>query len=92
MATVREQSSPKFLLESLRKAVPSAAGLVVTTLPRGDLQIVQPSSVNDGLLKAYARGFHAEDKLTWQTIVRQRPVTARDAWQGDSLNETSYAH
>src|SRR5688572_26747716 len=91
VASVREQSSPKFLLETLRRVIPSSAGLVVTTLPRGDLQVVQPSNVSDLLLKAYARGFHAEDNLTWQTIVRQKPVLLKDAWSDDELRQTSYA-
>jgi AraC-like DNA-binding protein len=63
----------------------------VTTLPRGDLQVVQPSNVSDGLLKAYARGYHTEDALTWQTIVRQKPVDARDVWSADALDQTAYA-
>ena len=29
--------------------------------PRGDLQIVQPANVSDGLLKSYARGYHSDD-------------------------------
>lgn len=91
MASVKEQSSPKFLLESLRRAVPSSAGLVLTTLPRGDIQVVQPSSVSDGLLRAYARGFHAEDGLTWQTIVRNKPIRATDVWSEQSLQQTPYA-
>ena len=91
MASVREQSSPKYLLDSLRKAVPSAAGLVVTTLPRGDLQVVQPSNVSEGLLRAYARGFHAEDGLTWQTIVGGQPVRAADVWDDESLRQSPYS-
>jgi AraC-like DNA-binding protein len=79
-------------LESLRKVVPTSAGLVVSTLPRGDLQVVQPSNVSDGLLKAYARGFHAEDALSWQTIVRQKPLRLADAWDEQALRETPYAH
>lgn len=91
MATVKEQSSPKFLLDSLRKVVPSAAGLVVTTLPRGDLQVVQPSNVSDGFLRAYAKGFHAEDGLTWQTIVGNKPLRASDVWKGDTLRNSPYS-
>ncbi len=91
MASVREQTSPKHLLESLRKAIPTAAGLVLTTLPRGDLQVVQPSNVSEGLLKAYARGFHAEDALTWQTIVRRKAVRAGDVWSEADLGQTPYA-
>ena len=90
MASVKEQNSPKFLLESLRKVVPSSAGLVVTTLPRGDLQVVQPSNVSDGLLKAYARGFHAEDNLTWQTIVRNKPLHLKDVWSDEEVRQTPY--
>jgi AraC-like DNA-binding protein len=92
VASAREQSSPKFLLDTLRKVVPSAAGLVVTTLPRGDLQVVQPSNVSDGLLKAYARGFHSEDALSWQAIVRHQPLRAKDVWSDTQLGETAYAH
>lgn len=90
MASLKETSSPKFLLDSLRKAVPSAAGLVLTTLPRGDIQVVQPSNVSDGLLRAYARGFHAEDGFTWQTIVRNRPVRVGDVWSEQALRQTPY--
>jgi AraC-like DNA-binding protein len=75
----------------LRKVVPSAAGLIVSTLPRGDLQVVQPSNVSDGLLKAYARGFHTEDALTWQAIARHQPLRARDVWSEAELGETAYA-
>jgi AraC-like DNA-binding protein len=92
VASAREQTSPKSLLDTLRKTVPSAAGLVVTTLPRGDLQVIQPSNVSDGLLKAYARGFHAEDTLSWQTIVRHQPVRLQDAWTDNELSQTAYAH
>jgi AraC-like DNA-binding protein len=91
VASVKEQSSPKFLLESLRKVATIGGGLVVTTLPRGDLQVVQPSNVSDGLLKAYARGFHAEDALTWQTITRQKPLTPRDVWSDEELRQSAYA-
>jgi AraC-like DNA-binding protein len=91
VASVKEQSSPKFLLDSLRRVVPSSAGLVVTTLPRGDIQVVQPSNVSEGLLRAYARGFHAEDVLTWQTIVRDRPVRLGDVWSEQALRQTPYA-
>jgi hypothetical protein len=90
VASVKEQSSPKFLLDSLRRAVPSAAGLVLTTLPRGDIQVVQPSNVSDGLLRAYARGFHAEDGLTWQTIVRNRAVRVGDVWNDQALGQNPY--
>ena len=91
MASAKEQSSPKFLLDSLRKVVPSAAGLVVTTLPRGDLQVVQPSNVSDGLLRAYAKGFHAEDSLTWRAIVGGKPTRSGDVWDGEALRDTPYA-
>jgi AraC-like DNA-binding protein len=91
VASARDQISPKYLLDSLRKAVPAENGLVITTVPRGDLQIVQPSSVSDGMLKAYARGFHTEDSLTWQTIVRRKPVDVRDVWDEKSLRQTAYS-
>lgn len=73
------------LLEGLGKQVPFTEGIVTTTLPRGSLQIVQPARVPEALLKEYAREYHLHDKLTWQAILRQQPVTASDVWPaGDS--------
>jgi AraC-like DNA-binding protein len=83
--------SPKHLLDTLRKAVPSSTGLVITTLPRGDLQVVQPVNVADGLIKAYQRGFHTEDTLTWQTVLRDKPLRVGDVWDNDTLRQTSYS-
>lgn len=72
--------------------MPSTAGLVVSTLPRGNLQVVQPSNVSDGLLKAYARGFHAEDLLSWGAIVKQKPLRGTDAWSEQEFKDSAYTH
>ncbi len=52
------------IFELIGQKMPIAEGLVVTTLPRGSLQIAQPAKLPETLLKAYAKGMHAEDKLT----------------------------
>ena len=90
MALGREQSSPKLLFEAIRKAVPTTAGLVISTLPRGNIQIVQPMNVSDGLLKAYSRGFHAEDTLSWQAIARNKPLRTSDVWTDEQLRQSPY--
>jgi AraC-like DNA-binding protein len=66
----------KQALELLEKALPFAQAVVVTTLPRGSLQVAQPAKLPETLLKGYAREFHLEDRLTWQAILGQKPVTA----------------
>jgi AraC-like DNA-binding protein len=90
VAPGREQSSPKLLLEAIRKSIPTTAGLVVTTLPRGNIQVVQPMNVSDGLLKAYARGFHAEDSFSWQAIARQKPLRTSDVWTDQQYRQSPY--
>ena len=89
-ATAREQTSSKYLLDAVKKAVPSAQVLIVTTLPRGDLQVTQPAHVSDALLRAYARGYHAEDLLTWQSILKRKAVRASDCWSKENFHSTPY--
>src|SRR5688500_15019117 len=78
-------------LDTARKAVPSAEGFVITTLPRGDLQVAQPSQISESLLRAYARGFHREDCLTWQSIVRRKALRPSDCWNKETFKNTDYA-
>jgi AraC-like DNA-binding protein len=79
MSTTREVISCRHLLDQLRPAAAFAQGLVITTLPRGGLQIAQPLNVSEAVLKAYADGLHAEDRLTWQAVLRHRPVRLGEA-------------
>ena len=89
-APQREQLNPRQLLEQLRKAVPSAQGLVITTVPRGGLQVLQPSTVPESLVKAYTAALHTEDRLTWQTIVKRKTQRASDAWSNRELENSAY--
>ena len=89
-ALQREQTHPRQLLEQLRKAVPSAQGLVITTVPRGGLQVLQPSTVPETLVKAYTNTLHTEDRLTWQTILKRKAQRASDAWSNKELEASAY--
>jgi AraC-like DNA-binding protein len=91
-SSVRENTAPgaRQLLEQIRKAVPAAQGLVVTTVPRGGLQVMQPSTVSDSLVKAYSATLHTEDRLTWQTILRHKPQRLGDCWNAKELEQSGY--
>jgi len=86
----REQTNPRQLLEQLRKAVPAAQGLVITTVPRGGLQVLQPSTVPETLVKSYTTSLHAEDRLTWQSILKRKAQRATDAWSSKELESSAY--
>jgi AraC-like DNA-binding protein len=68
------------LLDNLERRLPFSEAIVTTTLPRGSLQIVQPARVPEALVKEYSREYHLHDKLTWQAILRQETVTAKQLW------------
>jgi AraC-like DNA-binding protein len=87
------------IFEAIGQRMPIAEGLVVTTLPRGSLQIAQPAKLPEPLLKAYAKGLHAEDKLTWATILKNEAVSADDVkgfgegrYARDWMNANGFAH
>lgn len=87
------------IFEMIGQKMPIAEGLVITTLPRGSLQIAQPAKLPEPLLKAYAKGLHAEDKLTWATILQNKAVAAEDVegfsegrYARDLMNPHGFAH
>ncbi len=56
------------------------------------MQIIQPSRVNDALLRAYTKTYHAYDRPTWEAIIRETPVRAIDCWQAAELETSPYVN
>jgi AraC-like DNA-binding protein len=67
-------------LESIAAVIPFSQVLVISTLPRGGTQILQPANVSDVLARAYAREAYAWDRATWQAIVQDKVVEGRHLW------------
>lgn len=74
------------VFENTAEAVPLAEALVVTAMPRGSLQIMQPPRVPEVLLKNYQREMHLHDALTWQAILRGQAVRASDVFDHGTHN------
>ena len=74
----------KQIADVLQDAVGGAVSVIVTTLPRGSLQIAQPAKVSESLLKGYQRELHLEDRLTWQAIMTGKPVTSADVFDDNA--------
>src|SRR3954470_8056951 len=68
--------------ETIYKAMPVELGVMISSVPRGGLQVAQPQRVPEGFLKGYSREFHAEDRLSWQAILKGQPVTGTQAISG----------
>ena len=71
----------RHLLDGLSKQLAFNEAVVVTTLPRGTLQIAQPARLSETFVKDYGREFHLEDRLTWQSILANRPIAAAEAFK-----------
>jgi AraC-like DNA-binding protein len=78
------------LFDLLKRVLPFAEGVIVSSLPRGGLHIVQPPTLSEGLTRAYGRDLEAHDRLSWQVIAQQRPLRAADAWAGGELEANRY--
>lgn len=79
------------LIDQAGREIPAAQVTLLTTMPRGGLQIIQPQRVGESMLKNYLHDLHAQDKTTWSAIVRRQPVRGSEVW-GDALNQSEYAH
>ncbi len=80
----------KQAFELVENAMPVAQVVLVTTMPRGSLQIAQPARLPELFLKSYAREFHLEDRLTWQSILSGQPVEAAGVLGSSSRFATEF--
>ncbi len=78
------------IFEQLAEVVPLSEGVIVTSLPRGSLQIAQPQRLSESLLRGYSKEFHLLDRPTWQAVTRQRVVRARDCWPAGEFEQSRY--
>src|SRR5947199_8529422 len=78
------------IFDAVAKAIPCAQVLMVSSLPRGGLQIVQPSNCPEILVKGYNRELHTEDRLTWQAIQKGAPVKGSTAWSSAGYESSRF--
>ena len=64
------------LVDAAARDVTSTQVLLLTTLPRGGLQLLQPMKVTDTLVKPYVREWQAEDDSSWKAITTGKTVRA----------------
>jgi AraC-like DNA-binding protein len=77
--------------EALAKSVRLSDAWIVTSMPRGGLQIVQPGTVREDLIRGYAREWHAEDAMTWRAIAEHRTVRAVECWPPGEFAGSNYS-
>lgn len=82
----------KQLFDYVRQIVPFSQGLLVSTLPRGGMHIVQPGKVADSLMKAYDRSLQAEDRLAWQAVMRNQALRIDELWSEADFQSSPYLH
>ncbi|MDP9174614.1 MAG: AraC family transcriptional regulator [Planctomycetota bacterium] len=78
------------MLENQSDFVKHSEAWIVSSMPRGGLQMVQPANVGDAWLKPYARQFHTEDAPTWRAIIEGRPLRGDECWPGGLEASTYY--
>ncbi len=91
LRSVRGETLPyRQILDLLNPLVPFTEAMIVSSLPRGGLQIVQPPRLPEPLVRAYGKELHAYDRLTWQAIAREAPLRAREAWPAEQYDSNRY--
>jgi AraC-like DNA-binding protein len=77
------------VIDNLAKAVRFSEAWMVSSMPRGGLQILQPAHLGDAWLKPYGREFHAHDAMTWRAITKNRPVRGEECF-GSRFEDSAY--
>lgn len=72
-----ESAAFRRLFEQIEHEFPHADIALITTFPRGGLQLAQRKRGHDGLARGYLREFHAKDQLTWAAITAGTAVSIK---------------
>src|SRR5437763_5910986 len=78
------------IFEQIRSQIPSVEVMIVTTLPRGSLQIAQPQRLPEQIVRGYGKELHAFDRLTWRAIEKRAAVSAVDSWETGQFENSRY--
>jgi AraC-like DNA-binding protein len=78
-------------LEIIKKLIPFQQAVVLTSVPRGGLQIFQPARIPVGLVDAYAEGADKDDRLSWQSILKNKPVQPGDVGSREAFAGSAYS-
>src|SRR5215218_5761290 len=78
------------LLEQLNQHLPFAEAAVVTSLPRGSLQVAHPRNIADALLKSYLKEYNLHDRPAWEAIMRKQAVAAEQCWPQGRFETSPY--
>lgn len=79
-------------LDLISQVVPFSQGMIVSTLPRGSVHVVQPVRCPETLVKSYARDFHREDRVTWNALIKGQAIRALDCWSNADFQNSPYLH
>jgi AraC-like DNA-binding protein len=66
----------RLLVDAVTKEMTALNVVLLTTVPRGGLQILQPVKLADTLVKPYVREWQSEDDSSWKAINTGRTVKA----------------
>jgi len=90
VTSVRETVSVRGLVDALRKAATFSQGIVITSMPRGSLEIAQPAHVPESVVKNYNRTIHAQDRAVWRAMVERQPVRPQACWEPRDFEGSVY--
>jgi len=77
-------------VEQLREEVPFSDYVLLTTLPRGGMQIAQPAHLRESVARAYSREFAQLDRLSWEALRRKTPLLASEAWHNGEFESSRF--
>ncbi len=78
------------IFEQIRAKIPLAEVMIVTSLPRGSLQIAQPQRLPEQMVRGYAKELHSYDRVTWHAIEKGSAVRGQDSWDAGQFESSRY--
>ena len=75
---IKDVIGTRRVFEPIRKCAPFTQAMVLSTLPRGGLKLLQPANIPEGVVRAYDRVVHRHDRLAWTGMLRGTVVRGSD--------------
>lgn len=85
-STRGEAVAVRSAFENLRSDLPIAEALLLTTLPRGELQIMHAMVSGEAVAKHYHRRAHTQDGLAWAALQKNAAVRSSDLPESNPIH------
>ncbi|MEM8874784.1 MAG: helix-turn-helix transcriptional regulator [Planctomycetota bacterium] len=86
----RGKTPVRDLLQRIHREVSFAQAVLVSTMPRGGVQVIGPDYADDGIVRGLSRLVDGQDRVTWSALLTGKPAVSAELWPSRELTGSEF--